>query len=83
VKDIAFHVHRLRHTYACRYLEAGGTLERLQRILGHSTIKLTECYGRLRPHAVAAEVARINRAITGTITGTMTASESSEARKSL
>jgi hypothetical protein len=33
----------------------GGSLEGLQRILGHSTIKLTECYGRLRPHVVAAE----------------------------
>ena len=45
-------MHQLRHTFAARYLEAGGTLEVLPRILGHSTIKLTECYGRLRPHAV-------------------------------
>lgn len=54
VKD--FHVHRLRHTFACRYLERGGSLEALQRMLGHSTVRLTERYGRLRPEVVAAEV---------------------------
>ena len=32
----------------------------LQQLLGHSTIKLTERYGRLRPWAVAAEVARMS-----------------------
>jgi len=77
VKD--FHVHRLRHTFATRYLERSGTLETLQRILGHSSIKQTECYGRLRPHAVAAEVARIDVATSVA----MKANEPSEARKSL
>ncbi len=77
VKD--FHVHRLRHTFATSYLERGGTLEALQRILGHSTIKLTECYGKLRPHVVAAEMARID----GTADGTTAVSKPSEARKSL
>jgi integrase len=54
-----FHVHRLRHTFAVSWLERGGTKETLQEVLGHSTIKLTERYGRLRPWAVAAEAARI------------------------
>jgi hypothetical protein len=40
-------------------LERGGTKETLQQVLGHSTIKLTERDGRLRPWAMAAEVARI------------------------
>jgi len=77
VKD--FHVHRMRHTFATKYLERGGSLEVLQRILGHSSIKQTECYGRLRPHAVAAEVARISVATSVA----MKATEPSEARKSL
>ena len=66
VKD--FHVHRLRHTFALRWLERGGTKETLQEILGHSTIRLTERYGKLRPWAVAAEAARI--AGSGTVGGT-------------
>ena len=77
VKD--FHVHRLRHTFACRYLERGGSLEALQPMLGHSTVKLTERYGRLRPEMVAAEMRKVER--DGTVDGTATVSEASEACK--
>jgi integrase len=70
-----FHVHRLRHTFAVSWLERGGTKETLQEVLGHSTIKLTERYGRLRPWAVAAEAARIG-ASGGTVSGTVKASAS-------
>ena len=38
--------HDLRHEYAIRYLESGGSLYRLQHNLGHSTIKQTEEYLR-------------------------------------
>ncbi len=76
VKD--FHVHRLRHTFACRWLDRGGSIEVLQRILGHSTIKLTERYGRLRPHIVTAEVRKI---AAGTVAGSVPASDGSESRK--
>jgi integrase len=64
-----FHVHRLRHTFANSWLERGGTKETLQEVLGHSTIRLTERYGRLRPWAVAAEAARIAEG--GTLGGTV------------
>ena len=69
VKD--FCVHRLRHTFANQYLERGGSIEALKEILGHSTVKLAERYGKLRPHVVAAEAARMaeKSAIRSGITG--------------
>lgn len=39
--------HTLRHTFAKNYLMAGGDLESLSQILGHSEIKTTQLYGRL------------------------------------
>lgn len=38
--------HDLRHEYAIRYLESGGTIYTLQKLLGHSTIAQTEWYLR-------------------------------------
>ena len=54
-----FHPHRLRHTYACRWLEAGGSLVALQELLGHASITITQRYARLTEAAVQTEVARV------------------------
>jgi len=34
-----FHCHMTRHEFACSRLEAGGSLEALRQILGHSTVR--------------------------------------------
>jgi len=50
--------HRFRHTFAMRFLEAGGTLDELQYLMGHSHITTTMIYAAagqearaLRSHA--------------------------------
>jgi len=68
-----FSVHRLRHSYACRLVDAGVPLNEIQRLLGHSTIKITERYASadqstirrnvLRAAAVATAVAPDTQAI--------------------
>jgi len=68
-KVAGFHVHQLRHSFACRWLEAGGSLAALQQLLGHSTIVTTQRYARLSERAVAAEVARVGRRATSGATG--------------
>lgn len=51
-----FTFHRLRHTFASRFVRAGGNLRVLQRILGHASIKTTERYVRLFDSDVAREM---------------------------
>jgi integrase len=55
-----FHVHRMRHTFACQWLERGGSLAALQQALGHASIVTTQWYARLTDEAVTREAGRIN-----------------------
>ena len=57
-----FHVHCLRHTFACKWLERGGSLPSLQQILGHASVVTTQMYARLSDEAVRLEAARLDGA---------------------
>ena len=64
-----FHVHQLRRSLACRWLEAGGSLAALQKILGHASIMTTQRYGRLGEAHVQAGAERIQgRLVTPLVT---------------
>jgi integrase/recombinase XerD len=57
-----FHVHQMRHTFACQWLERGGSLAALQQVLGHASIVTTQRYARLGDEAVMREAHRIGGA---------------------
>jgi integrase len=60
-----FHVHQLRHTFACRYLERGGSLAALQQILGHASVTTTERYARLLHSHVMQDAQRVGGTLGG------------------
>jgi len=54
-----FHLHQLRHTFACRFIENGGGLAALQQILGHTSVVTTQRYARLTDEVVFREAAKV------------------------
>jgi integrase len=54
-----FHVHQLRHTFACKWIERGGSLPALQQVLGHASVTTTQLYAKLSDDAVRREAERV------------------------
>lgn len=54
-----FHCHMLRHTFACAWVDRGGSLAALQRLLGHSSITTTQRYGHISDSMIRAEMMRL------------------------
>jgi integrase len=53
------HFHDLRHTFASRYMMAGGDLYSLQILLGHKTAAMVQQYAHLSQEHLQAEVERL------------------------
>lgn len=51
--------HHCRHTFATWLIQAGVSIYEVQRLLGHSTIKMTEIYAHLIPDNLQKSVNRI------------------------
>jgi integrase len=51
--------HTCRHSFASHYVMQGGNLVALQKILGHSEIKLTMIYAHLAPDFLGSEMDRL------------------------
>ena len=54
-----FHVHQLRHTFATKWIEDGGSLAALQAILGHSTVVTTQRYAKMSDDYVQRDAERV------------------------
>lgn len=54
-----FHSHLARHTFATHWLESGGSLSGLKAVLGHSSVSVTEQYGRIGDDLVMREARRL------------------------
>jgi integrase len=52
--------HSLRHTFASKFMTAQGSLYRLQKILGHSSITQTEKYAHFAGTFLRGETERVN-----------------------
>lgn len=51
--------HALRHTFASHYMMSGGNILTLQKVLGHSDIKMTMIYAHLAPDYLGEEMDRL------------------------
>jgi site-specific recombinase XerD len=59
-REVSWHV--ARHTFAVIWLELGGSLEELQRFMGHASIKTTAIYGKITNKKLEQSMSRWERA---------------------
>lgn len=55
--------HSLRDTFASRLVQAGVSLYKVQRLLGHTSPRMTQKYAHLEPNAAADEAAAVLNAL--------------------
>ena len=56
-----FHFHDCRHHFASWFVMRGGSLQALQKLLGHATLAMTMRYAHLAPDYIRSEVAKTER----------------------
>lgn len=62
--DKKLRIHDLRHTFAGLFLASGGDIFKLSKILGHSSVAITqEVYAHLHPDAFAEDYSRVSFAM--------------------
>jgi site-specific recombinase XerD len=57
-----FHWHDIRHTFA-RLVQDGVPIERVSKLLGNKSIKMTMRYAHLAPNQLRDDVARLERLV--------------------
>ena len=57
ILDVDVNFHTLRHTFASHYVMRGGSLVKLQVILGHASIRTTQICGHLAPDHLSGATA--------------------------
>lgn len=58
--DDRLHFHSLRHTFASWLVQDGASLYEVQKLLGHSSGRITEMYSHLQPETLHRTVNRIS-----------------------
>lgn len=61
--DRAVHPHALRHEFASNVLDAGGSIDEVQELLGHASISSSQVYVHPAPERLRAAVERVGRAV--------------------
>lgn len=60
LREVRHPWHQLRHSFASHFVMSGGNLLALQKILGHSDLKMTLIYAHLAPDFLGQEMERVS-----------------------
>ena len=58
---VRFHLHQFRHTFACKLADVNVSALKIQKLMGHSDIRMTMKYTRsLRPEDMEEDIGKIS-----------------------